>query len=96
MKNAWTEEIEKLRAENKELTESRNFWKREWRLMEAAAGKAEAEVEKLRAENERFRIALEHIKDWPYDIMGDCVYDARKEAAEALGLFRDRLKEGEG
>lgn len=44
MKNAWTEEIEKLRAENEKLTESRNFWKREWRLMEAAQKKAEEEI----------------------------------------------------
>lgn len=38
----------------------------------------------LKTEVERLREALKRIRDWPYDIMGDCVYDARKEAQAAL------------
>jgi predicted RNase H-like nuclease (RuvC/YqgF family) len=41
-------------------------------------------LEKAQEEIARLRGALERIREWPYDIMGDCVYDARKEAEEAL------------
>jgi nitrogenase subunit NifH len=36
-----------------------------------------------RRELEQARAVLRRIADWPYDIMGDCVAEARKEAAEA-------------
>ncbi len=42
----------------------------------------EAEVNLM--ETERLRAALRRIREWPYDVMGDCVYEARKEAEDAL------------
>jgi len=48
-----------------------------------------AEIDRLKAEVERLRKALERIRDWPYDITGDCVYDARKEAQDALVWKRE-------
>ncbi|HUX03242.1 MAG TPA: hypothetical protein VMY35_19950 [Phycisphaerae bacterium] len=44
-----------------------------------------------RDEDRRLREALTTISEWPFDIMGDCVADARRLAAEALAA-----KEGEG
>lgn len=41
-------EIARLKEENARLTESRDHWKREWSLMNAAELKAEAEIAKLR------------------------------------------------
>ncbi len=41
-------------------------------------------LEKAYEEIARLRSVLKRIHEWPYDIMGDCVYDARKEAEEAL------------
>jgi len=38
----------------------------------------------LKAKVEKLREALKRIRDWPYDIMNDCVYDAKKEAEDAL------------
>ena len=38
----------------------------------------------LMEENMQLRKVLERIARWPYDIMGDCVADARREAQEAL------------
>ncbi len=35
---------------------------------------------------DRQRDALSRIVEWPYDIMGDCVFDARKDAKEALEM----------
>jgi regulator of replication initiation timing len=46
----------------------------------------------LQAENERLRKALHRIAEWPYDIMGDCVADARREAAEAAREKSDATK----
>ena len=42
------------------------------------------QIADLKAKVEKLREALKRIRDWPYDIMGDCVYDARKEAEDAL------------
>ena len=47
-------------------------------------GEKKEEIATLKAEMERLREVLKRIRDWPYDIMGDCVYDARKEAQAAL------------
>jgi hypothetical protein len=41
-------------------------------------------LEKAQEEIARLRTVLKRIREWPYDIMGDCVYEARKEAEEAL------------
>jgi hypothetical protein len=41
-------------------------------------------LERAQEEIARLREALKRIYEWPYDIMGDCVYDARKEAEDAL------------
>ena len=40
-------------------------------------------VIELRAEVERLKGALRRIADWPYDLMDDCVAEARAEAAHA-------------
>ena len=40
------------------LTESRDHWKRQWRLMEAAEKKAEEQIAMLKAENTRLREGL--------------------------------------
>ena len=40
----------------------------------------------LEAENARLRAALTTIRDWPFDVRGDCVADARKLAQAALRL----------
>jgi hypothetical protein len=42
-----------------------------------------SEVKRLRAENEQMRTALRRVAVWPYDIMGDCVAEAKHETAEA-------------
>jgi len=57
-----------------------SYWK------ELAAERIACNLENvaLKAEVEKLREALKRIRDWPYDIMGDCVYDARKEAEDAL------------
>lgn len=39
----------------------------------------------LEIDGERTRKALVIIRNWPFDIMGDCVADARRIAAEGLG-----------
>lgn len=41
------------------------------------------ELARLRADNITMRTALNRIAEWPYDIMGDCVAEAKREAAEA-------------
>ena len=46
MKNGWTERIA-------ELTESRDHWKREWRLLNAGLNMAEDKIKELEAENKR-------------------------------------------
>ena len=46
MENGWTERIE-------ELEESRNNWKREWSLLNAALNMAEDRIKELEAENKR-------------------------------------------
>ena len=48
MGNEWTERIE-------ELEESRNNWKREWSLLNAALNMAEDRIKELEAENKRLR-----------------------------------------
>ena len=51
MENGWTERIA-------ELTESRDHWKREWRLLNAGLNMAEDKIKELEAENKRLREAL--------------------------------------
>jgi hypothetical protein len=51
---------------------------------EVYAGQLSIRLEKAQEEIARLRTVLKRIREWPYDIMGDCVYDARKEAEEAL------------
>ncbi len=41
-------------------------------------------LERAQEEIARLRLGSKRIYEWPYDIMRDCVYDARKEAEEAL------------
>lgn len=41
-------------------------------------------IGELEAENARLREALLRIASWPYNIMGDCVADAREDARAAL------------
>ena len=48
MNNGWTERIA-------ELTESRDHWKREWRLLNAGLNMAEDKIKELEAENKRLR-----------------------------------------
>jgi len=73
---AW-EEIGQLKDEVRESTESRDIWKGNWYMEAAAVRRGDEEIERLRS-------ALRRIRDWPYDIMGDCVADAQREAGETL------------
>jgi hypothetical protein len=48
--NGGTIEIERLKTENAILRESRDDWKRAWRIEEAAVGMADKEIDRLGAE----------------------------------------------
>ena len=45
---------------------------------------AVADQHRAKAANERLRVALERIRQWDFDIAGDCVADAQAVAAAAL------------
>ena len=84
MENGWTERIA-------ELTESRDHWKREWRLLNAGLNMAEDKIKELEAENKRLRAALENVLlaiDHE-DYYNDAVFDEAREALKLAG------KEGE-
>jgi len=48
MENGWTKRIE-------ELTKSRDYWKREWRLLNAGLNMAEDKIKELEAERDADR-----------------------------------------
>ena len=54
-------EIDRLQEKVKELEESRDSWKREWRLSNAGLDMAEKRIAELEAENKRLREALDSI-----------------------------------
>jgi hypothetical protein len=62
-----------------------------------AAGRAIDESDHIfEAENAKLRKALETIRNWPFDIRGDCVADARKLAQAALASRPTEQQESEG
>jgi chromosome segregation ATPase len=60
--DALTAERDKLTARVKELEESRDSWKREWRLSNAGLDMAEKRIAELEAENRRLREELAKFK----------------------------------
>ena len=46
-------------------------------------------------ERNGLRAALETIRDWPFDIRGDCVADARRLADSALSHERQEGEKGD-
>ena len=75
MNNGWTERIA-------ELTESRDHWKREWRLLNAGLNMAEDKIKELEAENKRLGEALDRIESM-----------ATIENTEIQKIAREALKE---
>jgi uncharacterized coiled-coil DUF342 family protein len=70
MENGWTERIE-------ELEESRNNWKREWSLLNAALNMAEDRIKELEAERDADRR-----REYGYS----------QQTVDALTLERDKLR----
>ena len=70
MENGWTERIE-------ELEESRNNWKREWSLLNAALNMAEDRIKELEAERDADRR-----REYGYS----------QQTVDALTAERDKLK----
>jgi len=70
MKNGWTERIE-------ELTKSRDYWKREWRLLNAGLNMAEDKIKELEAERDADRK-----REYGYS----------QQTVDALTLERDKLR----
>jgi len=70
MENGWTERIE-------ELEESRNNWKREWSLLNAALNMAEDRIKELEAERDADRK-----REYGYS----------QQTVDALTLERDKLR----
>ena len=54
-----------------------------------------SEVERLKKENNIMKLALGVIRDWPFDIMGDCVAEAKAKAAYALQMVAIKKEAGE-
>jgi len=70
MENGWTERIE-------ELTKSRDYWKREWRLLNAGLNMAEDKIKELEAERDADRR-----REYGYS----------QQTVDALTLERDKLR----
>lgn len=70
MENGWTERIE-------ELEESRNNWKREWSLLNAALNMAEDRIKELEAERD-----VDRRREYGYS----------QQTVDALTLERDKLR----
>ena len=72
MENEWTKRIE-------ELTESRDHWKREWRLLNAGLNMAEDRIKELEAENRRLREQYNSlIFEVSYKFPGESRHDTAK------------------
>lgn len=69
--------------ENGAWPEDADKWQAFPRLAQATT-EARLRTEAAEARAEKLRAALETIRDWPFDVMGDCVADARKLAQLAL------------
>ena len=70
MKNGWTERIA-------ELTKSRDYWKREWSLLNAGLNMAEDRIKELEAERDADRK-----REYGYS----------QQTVDALTLERDKLR----
>ncbi|MBE3064090.1 MAG: hypothetical protein IMZ69_03620 [Spirochaetes bacterium] len=86
MTEAQVETYERAESLRRQLAQAAEGRKRE----EERAGRAtdamlvaEQRERRAKVENERLRAALARIAEWPYDIMGDCVAQAKAEAALA-------------
>ncbi len=58
-----------IQEEIDRLKESIAFWKREWRLMEAAEKKAEERIKELEAERDGFRNGQGQLQEINFDLM---------------------------
>ena len=75
--NALYAEIDRLTAQIKELTQSRDYWKREWRLLNAGLNMAEDKIKELEAERDADRK-----REYGYS----------QQTVDALTLERDKLR----
>ena len=76
MENGWTERIA-------ELTESRDHWKREWRLLNAGLNMAEDKIKELEAENKRLRKLLHRCLMGGVFFASDLVDEVKQALEEA-------------
>ena len=76
MENEWTKRIE-------ELTKSRDYWKREWRLLNAGLYMAEDKIKELEAENRRLRALLHKCLMYAVFFSSDLVDEVKQVLKEA-------------